>query len=69
MNAEDKDETVAYADELAVCLLELRTVVQERIRLYDSRSKKYYDLQRVEQEEYEFKEGSAVILKSRRTGG
>ena len=40
-----------------------------RLCLYDSRSKKYYDAQRVEQEEYEFTQGAAVILKARKTAG
>lgn len=43
--------------------------MRERLALYDSRSKKYYDEQRSEQEEYAFKEGDAVILKQRKTAG
>ena len=37
-----------FADELAVYLADVRRVARERLMLYDARSKRYYDEQRIE---------------------
>lgn len=58
-----EDAAEQYSDQLAAYLADVRRIVRERLMLYDSRSKRYYDEQRVEQEEWEFREGDPVILK------
>lgn len=50
-------------------MADVRRIVEERLMRYDSRSKRYYDEQRIEQEEWDFKEGDPVILRQRKTGG
>ena len=69
LEAADVADASAQVDALAAYLVELHRTVQERLALYDSRSKKYFDQMHKEQEVFEFVKGQAVILKQRKTGG
>lgn len=48
LQAATEENAAEYVDALTVYLLEIHEIVRERMQLYDSRSKKYYDAQRVE---------------------
>ena len=69
LEAADVVDASGHVEALAAYLWDLHQVVAERLALYDTRSKKYYDSVRKEQETYEFSKGQAVILKQRKTGG
>ena len=50
-------------------MLKIRRTVAEKIGLYDSRTKKYYDAQNALDMEIVYETGDLVLLRSRRAGG
>ena len=60
---QDEEAAEEYVEQLAEYLGDLHSLVAQRLTLYDSRTKRYYDEQRAEQEEYSFVPGVAVLLK------
>lgn len=57
LEAVDVADASGHVEALAAYLWDLHQVVAERLALYDTRSKKYYDSVRKEQETYEFSKG------------
>lgn len=57
------------AEKFAESMKALRALVSEKIGLYDSRTKRYYDMQEPLAPEIEYKNGDLVLLRSRRAGG
>ena len=48
---------------------EIRDVAKEKLALYDSRTKRYYDRTMADVEMVEYQSGDLVLLRQRRSGG